>query len=161
MTEQLLDRADVVTVLKQVGRERVPKGMAAGVLRDPGTKHGLPDSALKDGFVQMVPPPQPAFGIEVDARRGEHPLPGPFAAGVRILPTERMRQRHPAGIADEVALVLAAHGFEAREGSFRATGNIVRRSRSPLPARTMISLRAKSTSFTRSRRHSRRRRPLP
>ena len=60
MTEQLLDGADVVTVLEQVGRERVPERVTARMLRDPGTEHGLPDGALEDGFVQVVPAPPPA-----------------------------------------------------------------------------------------------------
>src|SRR5207249_7265989 len=86
--------------------------VASGMLRDPGTEHGLPDGALEDGFVQVVPSPLPALAIEVDPRGGEHPLPAPFAAGVRILPAERMRERHPARVGGEVALVSVAPGFD-------------------------------------------------
>ena len=112
VAEQLLDRADVVTVLEQMGRERVPESVASGGLRDPRAQDGFPHRALQDRLVQVMPPPLPGLGVYVDARGGEHPLPSPLATGVRILAPECVRQRHPAGAGGEVALVLAAHRFD-------------------------------------------------
>lgn len=42
VTEELLDGADVVIVLEQVGGERVPKRVAGRALRDARTACGLP-----------------------------------------------------------------------------------------------------------------------
>jgi hypothetical protein len=56
VAQQLLDGADVVTRLEQVGGERVAQGVTGhpfGELRSPG---GLLDGALEDGRVQVVPP---------------------------------------------------------------------------------------------------------
>jgi hypothetical protein len=50
-----------------MGRERVPE--------------------LEDRLVQVVAPALAREPITVDARDGEEPVPGPLAAGARILPS--------------------------------------------------------------------------
>jgi hypothetical protein len=47
------------------------------------------------------------------------------------------------------------------QGSTSVRGNIVWRSLAPLPSRTVISRRSKSTSFTRNRSASIKRMPVP
>ena len=56
VAQKLLNGADVVPVFEQVGRERVPKGVALGVLEDPGTTHRILHRALGNGFVGSVLP---------------------------------------------------------------------------------------------------------
>src|SRR5262249_35834219 len=50
--------------------------------------------------------------VDVEARRREHPLPGPFAPRVRVLPSERPRQLDPPRALAEVALMERSHSFE-------------------------------------------------
>jgi hypothetical protein len=57
MAQQFLDRPDVVSVLEQVGGERVTECVAGEMLFDIGQGCRFFDGALKDGFVQMVPTP--------------------------------------------------------------------------------------------------------
>jgi hypothetical protein len=51
-------------------------------------------------------------GVEVVARGGEHPLPGPFAGSGRVLKAEGAREIDVAGAVAEVEGVLAANAFE-------------------------------------------------
>lgn len=53
--EQLLNRPDVVAILKQMGGKGMPEGVTTGRLGDPGCPHGLSDRSLQDGFVEMMP----------------------------------------------------------------------------------------------------------
>lgn len=70
-----------------------------------------------------MPAPLSALGIDVDASRGEHPLPAPLPAGVRVLPAERVRQRHPSGTSGEIALVaVTRHGDDPRERIAQGSG---------------------------------------
>ncbi len=55
MPEQLLDRADAVPALKQMGGERMAEGVAGCGLGDAGPAGGVPDSAPEYGLVQVVP----------------------------------------------------------------------------------------------------------
>ena len=48
VAQQLLDGADVVAVLEQVGREGVPQGVRAGPLGDAGPPDRLLDGPLED-----------------------------------------------------------------------------------------------------------------
>ena len=43
VAEQLLDGADIVTILEQMGGERMPQGMAAGPFGNPGALDRLLD----------------------------------------------------------------------------------------------------------------------
>ena len=54
MTEQLLNGANVVTVFEQVGRERMPQGMARCPFRQPRLEHSLAHCTLQNRLVQMM-----------------------------------------------------------------------------------------------------------
>jgi len=56
VSEQFLDRANIVPIFEQVRREGVAQGMAARVLGEPGFATGFFDRFLEDGFMEMVPP---------------------------------------------------------------------------------------------------------
>lgn len=81
LAEELLHRADVVTVLEQVRREAVAQGMAARRLRESRPPHSLPDGPLEDRFVEVMSPPQAGARVDGDARAREEPGPSRGAAG--------------------------------------------------------------------------------
>ena len=87
--EELLNGADVVPVLEQVGREGVAQGVRCGPLRDPGSADRTFHDPLENGLVQVVPTPLARVPVQIEACRGEDPLPHPLPARVRILPRER------------------------------------------------------------------------
>jgi hypothetical protein len=97
MSQQLLDRTDIVAVLEQMGGERVPQAVAGDPLRETGIRRGQLDGALDDGLVQVVATetisafPMPVL---VAAAGGEHELPRPLprrreATSARMLPAAR------------------------------------------------------------------------
>jgi hypothetical protein len=88
MAQELLHRADIVAILEEVRRERVPKGMTRGPLAESGLSDGLMHGALQHGFVQVMPPSLMADRVGVEPRGREDPLPDPFPSRVRILPFE-------------------------------------------------------------------------
>lgn len=55
MSEEFLDRPNIVAVLKQMGDKRMPEGMTTGWFGDPGFPNGFFDGTLQDGFVEMMP----------------------------------------------------------------------------------------------------------
>jgi hypothetical protein len=89
--EQLLNGTDVVAVLEQMRRERVPQRMGSGALGEPRPAGGVLHRALQDGLVEVVAAALARYPVVVDARRRENPLPGPLPAGVRVLPEQRGR----------------------------------------------------------------------
>ena len=54
MYEELLDRTNIVPLLEQVGRERVPEGVTADAARDGDVDDRLADGALDAGLVQVM-----------------------------------------------------------------------------------------------------------
>ena len=112
VAKKLLDGADVVALLQQVGGKRVTEGMARRRLGDPGGTDGILHRSLKHGFVKVVPASLAGDGLHVETRGGEDPLPAPFAAGVRVLAQQRAGQFDPAGAVTEVGLVLLVSALE-------------------------------------------------
>ena len=96
MTQQFLDRPNVVSFLEQVGSERVAECVAGDMLFDVGQSRGFFDGALKDGFVQIVPAPNSGFGVGIVPMRGKYPLPSPSAVCIRVLSGKRFRQSNVA-----------------------------------------------------------------
>ena len=136
--------------------------MTGRVLRYTARTHGLGYRALNRRLVTMMPPPFVARPIDVDPRRRKYVLPAPVAIGIRQLSLERARQRRSHNARSQISLELLPHTLHLNlERRGREPGKRTRRSLSPFPTRTMISLRSKSISFTRSWVHSDKRRPLP
>jgi hypothetical protein len=80
--QELLDGADVLPSLQQMGGKRVSEGMAAGLLGDSGLSHGSLHRLLHHARITVL--------------LGEHPLPSPLAVGIRLLASEGMGHQHPA-----------------------------------------------------------------
>jgi hypothetical protein len=73
MPQEFLNRADVVSVFKEVSRKRVPKRMRGRRLGDARPADGLFDGPLDHGFVEVVPLPLARLTVQVATARGEHP----------------------------------------------------------------------------------------
>src|ERR1017187_10417168 len=67
---------------------------------------GVLDGALEDGFMQVVPPPLAWRLVEVEPRRGKHPLPSPFHRVVRVLHSERTGEGHAPTAGHHVRVML-------------------------------------------------------
>src|SRR5580692_10239083 len=85
VTEELLDRTNVVTALQQVGRERMTQSVRARGLRNPSGADGRTHGPLDHGLVQVVAAALADLAIDVGTGRGEDPLPRPFTRGGRVL----------------------------------------------------------------------------
>src|SRR3990172_1845538 len=112
VTQQFLDRPDVVSVLEQVGGERVTERVAGDVLFDAGQSRRIFDGALKDGFVQMMSTPNSGFGIRIVPMRGKHPLPSPCVVCIRVLSAKRFRQSNVAAALLQILFEMNADIFE-------------------------------------------------
>lgn len=88
VAEQFLDRADVVTVLQEVGGEAVAKGMAVDALGQAGLLGRPTDGLLQSALVDVVAAEQPGLGMPGQFGGGEDVLPGPLAVGMGILAFE-------------------------------------------------------------------------
>jgi len=108
VAQELLDRADVVTALQQVRRERMAQGVGARHFGDPSSANRRAHGALDDSFVQMVTAALAGLAIDVGAGGGEDPLPGPLTRGGRVLARNGVRKRDEAAAATPVIGVLGA-----------------------------------------------------
>jgi len=90
VAQQLLNRADVGSMLQQVCGERMAKAVAGGWFADPRRLHGSTHGPLHNAGIQMVPPLQSLAGILPTAGLGKQPLPGPFPRRTPIVPLQRM-----------------------------------------------------------------------
>ena len=114
MTQQFLDRPDVVSVLEQVGGERVAECVACDMFLDAGQRRRFFDGALKDRFVQMVQAPKSGFGIQIVPMRGKYPLPSPCVVCIRVLSAKRFRQSNAAAAFLQILFKMNPDIFEMR-----------------------------------------------
>jgi len=91
VAQQILDGADGVPVLEQVGRERVSQTVTRRPLGDTGPLERGTKSPLHDGLMQMMPAPLAGLRLQVLTHRAEHPLPTPLGRSPRILALNRLR----------------------------------------------------------------------
>jgi hypothetical protein len=63
VTEQFLDRPDIITGFKEVRGERMPERVAPGMLDHTSPADGLLDGSLKDRLMKMVAPFFPGFRV--------------------------------------------------------------------------------------------------
>ena len=124
MPEELLDGSDVVARFEQVGREAVAERVTRSGFRDASRDHRKPESALQDGFVEMMAAKLTACAIAILASCRKEPLPYPLVGRVRILPGEGFGELDVCSARREVRVVersdapqVVAKGFakELRE----------------------------------------------
>jgi len=89
MSEQFLDGPDVVPILEQMRRERMPQGVAGNQFGDAGMNGGIANGFLKDGFEEVVSINVARGEILVRTVRWEYPLPAPFPGGPGIFSVKR------------------------------------------------------------------------
>ena len=114
MPQELLHGPDVVAVLEQVGGKRVPKGMAAHALRDPGAPNRVCDRALHDGFVNVISRGRTELRIAADPRRWKHRLPPLVGGRVDVLTSNREWQDSPAEPVCQIVVMLAPNDVQMR-----------------------------------------------
>ena len=129
VAEEFLNRAGVVAVLEEMGRERVSKSVGACRFRNSGREHGLPYRTLQGTLVQKMPAALATLTMGVVSCRWKDPLPSPFAGRVWVFPGERVGQFDETGALPEVTSVLSVHAPElVRQGlqkGFGQHGNAV------------------------------------
>ena len=105
---------DVAPVFERVDCEGVPEGAVLGPLPTARGENGLAHRVLDDRFVKVVTPPLAGLGIDVGARRGEDPLPGPVLARRGELAAEGAGKLDPPCALRHVALVVPPQLAEVR-----------------------------------------------
>ena len=65
VTKQLLDRPDVVAVLKQMGPKRMTKSVATHWLGDSGFPDGFLYRPLRQGLMKMISPSAKGAGLNI------------------------------------------------------------------------------------------------
>ena len=92
VSEQLLDRPDVVARFEQVRGERVPECVAAYVFRYPGPSHRLLHGSLQDRLVDVMPPLLAGLRVLPPLLLWEDPLPLPLNWSIGVLAIQRIGQ---------------------------------------------------------------------
>src|SRR5687768_1082442 len=69
MVQQLLHGPNVVAILEQMCRERMPEGVWPDTFDDAGLSRRLCDSLLDNGLVEVKPGRRFPRGLDADARR--------------------------------------------------------------------------------------------
>jgi hypothetical protein len=125
MPEPLLNGADVGTALKQVRGEGMVQGVGADGLRQTGTSDGHLDSLVDDTGINVMATGDAGTRVSGEVSSRKDILPGPFLGGMRILPSQRMRQVHFAISLRQILLmqrldagqvVLEQRGQSSRKG---------------------------------------------
>ena len=112
MTEELLDGADVVTILEQVGGKGVAQGVAAHGFGDAGGARSSANVALHGRLVAVVAAALASAGVDVGAACGKDPLPGPFSRSGGVFGSQGVGQRDEASARGQVRSVLGLHALE-------------------------------------------------
>ena len=112
MAEELLDGANVVTRLEQVGREAVTKAVAGCALGDAGFEQSGVERSLHHGFVEVVAPQLAGVAVTVVPRGREYPLPRPRFGRAWELSCQRVRKGDAARTDREVRAVQGLHELQ-------------------------------------------------
>ncbi len=84
VAQQILDGADIISGLKQVGGKRVPQGVDSHPLGDTGCGRCSLDMSLKGERVDVVPSYNLRSRIHRQVVGRKDPLPDPLFAGIRV-----------------------------------------------------------------------------
>jgi len=123
MAEQLLDGADVVVVLKQVGGKAMAEGVGTDGLGDANGFGGSVDGALDAALVQVVATHGVRTRVHREAVGGEDVLPDPFAAGVGVFAVQGVGQINGAQVFGEILVMEALDALQMLlEGCNQAVG---------------------------------------
>ena len=79
MAQKLLDGSNDIAAFKQVGGERMPKGVARGPLGQSCLHNRVPHSFLNERFIRVMAPLFLCLWIHPTVFLWEYPLPPPVA----------------------------------------------------------------------------------
>ena len=117
VTEQLLDRPDVVPVLEKVRREGVPERVASHSLRRAARQRRRSNRTLQTLLVHVMPSPNSAPQIDRQLPGRKQPLPRPLASRIRVLPRKCVWQPDSRHTIRAVFLRQHPQPFEVRRQS--------------------------------------------
>ena len=106
VTEQLLHHSNVVAVLEQMGRKRMPESVRTHTFGNACLPRRVRHRFLDDRFVNVEPGRWSPFRIGAYARGRKDELPGPLRRCVRVLAVERERQDNAPESSREIRLML-------------------------------------------------------
>ncbi len=96
VTQQLLDRPNIVAIRQQMGGERMTQRMAPSPFLDLSRIHGLLHRPLHHGLMEMVSSLLTRLHVSPAVRLRKDELPNPLAIGVGILLGQCTRQSRAA-----------------------------------------------------------------
>jgi len=114
VSEQLLNRANVVTGFQKARGKRMLQRMATGGLDDSSQPYRLFDRPLQTRFAGMVAAhfARPWVLAQMNCRK--HILPSPFSCGLGVFPCQRVRQVNFARSRFQIALVQKLYSLQMR-----------------------------------------------
>jgi hypothetical protein len=92
MAEQLLDRADVITVLQQMRGKRMAKRMWLDLLINLCQVNRVPNDTLENAFMNMMPHCFSSLWVYGALTCRKDILPAKFAVGIWIFALQRVRK---------------------------------------------------------------------
>ena len=110
--QQLLNGADIGSLLQQVRGERMAEGVAGGWFADPRRLYGNTHGPLDPARIQVVPPLLSLQAIPPTAALGKQPLPGPFPRCISVFPLKGMGELHCAPARCQIGLVYTPHALK-------------------------------------------------
>jgi hypothetical protein len=105
MTQELLDRPNIIAVLDQVRGERVPERMAARPPGDADVQNCLPHCTLDHAFMHVMTPLAAASRVSTSMLGGKEPLPTPVFRRPGKLEAEGVGQEDLSDSGSEVLVV--------------------------------------------------------
>ena len=142
LPRQFLNRADVIAIFEQMSGERMSEGMTRNSFINFRIVNFFLYSSLDKGGSQVMTTFLSRFPVSPSPFLGKNPLPKPISRTPRILFPQSIRYEYLAPSFHLVLLKKLFFTFSKcnRSGSFRDSGNIVRRSLASFPFRIKISL---------------------
>ena len=92
VAQEFLNCANVVTIFKQVSRERMTKRVRPGWLGDADFESRIFDRFLEDGFVEVMAASFPCRPVGVMAGGGKDPLPRSLCSRVWVFAIQSVGQ---------------------------------------------------------------------
>lgn len=112
VSQQLLDRPNVIAIFQQVGSETMAQRMARDAVGEGQALGRASHCSLKTTFIQVMATESPAAGIGGRLLGGEDIRPAPFPFGIGELACQGIGQVNRAIALPQVFLVYSLHLLE-------------------------------------------------
>jgi hypothetical protein len=107
MPEEILKRPNIISRFQNMRGKAVTQCVGRDQLVYAGQPSRLLDHSLHTHLVNMMPAFPPGFRIHGSQLRRKHPLPCPFAVGVRVLHSQSARKPDAAQAFGQIAPMQA------------------------------------------------------